>query len=367
MRLLVFGDLHLDSAFAWAGPRLAGERRAALRRTLTRICDLAVELGVDALCSAGDLYEQDRFTPDTAALLRSEFARLAPIRVFLAPGNHDYLGPASLYHQVDWSPNVHLFTQPSLQPVSLAEGFTLWGAAHTSPAAADGFLDDFQVRGEGVHLGLFHGSEQGELVFEGSGKRPHAPFRASQIAAAGLCHALVGHFHTPRDAPDHTYPGNPQPLAFGETGERGAVLVTVTPAGTVTRQRHRVAVSEVHDIEVNLDGVRHSGEIFERTAAALAGRRGMARVTLAGEVGQRVDVSLAGLAEAAPEGLTVVPRLGTITVGYDLEALAAEKTVRGRFVQSVRDDPELSPDQRRRILITGLRALDGRRDELEVH
>ena len=82
----------------------------------------------------------------------------------------------------------------------------------------------------------------------------HAPFRAEQIGAAGLHHALLGHFHTPRDAPDHTYPGNPEPLTFGEAGPRGAVLVTVDGTGTVHTQRHRVAVTSVHDIVVDLDG-----------------------------------------------------------------------------------------------------------------
>ena len=81
MRLLLFADLHLDTAFAWAAPAVAKARREAVRRCLSRICDIAIERQVDALCSAGDLYEQERFTSDTAAFLRAEFARVAP-----APG-----------------------------------------------------------------------------------------------------------------------------------------------------------------------------------------------------------------------------------------------------------------------------------------
>ena len=119
---------------------------------------------------------------------------------------------------------------------------------------------------------LFHGSEQGDHRGQGDGKEPHAPFRAEQIPAAGLHHALVGHFHTPRDATWHTYPGNPEPLTFGETGERGAVLVTVAPDGSVTRERHRVAVTEVSDVEVDLTGAAHAGEVRDRVAKAL-GRR----------------------------------------------------------------------------------------------
>lgn len=366
MRLLFFADLHLDAPFAWASPQTARSRRLAIRECLSRICALAAQARVDAVCCAGDLYEQERFTPDTAAFLRDTFAALHPMPVFLAPGNHDWLGPTSLYRQVSWTDNVQLFEESRLTPVPLADGLTLWGAAHHGPANTRGFLDDFRVDRGGVHLGLFHGSEQGDLALQDSGKVPHAPFRAGQITSAGLHHALVGHFHTPRDAPTHTYPGNPEPLTFGETGERGAVLVTVDGSGAVSRQRHRVAVAQVGDIEVDLTGVSHSAEIRERVRASLAGAGGSVRVTLTGEVGLDVDLALADLDGVVPQ-VDVVSRLGRITVGYDLDAIAAEPTVRGLFVRDVRAAPELTEEQRRKVLITGLRALDERRrEDLEV-
>ncbi|MGH3828312.1 MAG: metallophosphoesterase family protein, partial [Pseudonocardiaceae bacterium] len=134
MRLLHFADLHLDTPFRWARGEVARARRRGLRDTLLRIRTLADEQRVDALTCGGDLYEQDRFTPDTMEFLRSTFAELHPLPVFLAPGNHDWFGPASLYHQVKWAPNVHVFDESKLVPVSLADGITLWGAGHRAPA-----------------------------------------------------------------------------------------------------------------------------------------------------------------------------------------------------------------------------------------
>src|SRR4051794_13120948 len=125
MKLLHFSDLHLDTPFQWAGPALARARRQALRTALTRILSLADSLGVDALVCGGDLYEHERFSPDTGEFLRDIFAQLDR-SVFLAPGNHDWYGPASLYRQLDWSSNVHVFTDAALKPVELTDGFTLW-------------------------------------------------------------------------------------------------------------------------------------------------------------------------------------------------------------------------------------------------
>lgn len=369
MRLLHFADLHLDTPFRWASPELARLRRQALRDTLTNIVRIADEQHVDALTCGGDLYEQDRFTPDTAEFLRSTFAELDPLPVFLAPGNHDWFGPSSLYRQVEWSPNVHVFDAARLTPWTLADGLTLWGAAHCAPANTPGFFrDGFQVDRDGVHVALFHGSEQGDLRFEGDGKVPHAPFRAQQVAQSGLHHALLGHFHGPVDAPTYTYPGNPDPLTFGETGERAAVLVTVSESGEVQTERLRVATSTVSDLSVDLTGITHSGQIGERVEGAVAALTGVARVTLCGEIGPDVDLRLEDVAAMRPTTLdALVPRLGRVTVAYDYDRLAEEPTVRGQFVRDVRDASNLTEDERRRVLVTGLRALDGRGDELEVH
>jgi hypothetical protein len=59
-----------------------------------------------------------------------------------------------------------------------------------------------------------------------------------------------------------------------------------------------------------------------------------------------------------------VLRTDRVSVAYDLAAIAEETTVRGQFARDATSeiaDPEL----RRRVIITGLRALEGR-DDLEV-
>jgi DNA repair protein SbcD/Mre11 len=367
VKFVHFADLHLDAPFRWAPAWLARKRRLALRETLARICDLAADIGADAVCCGGDLYEQERFSPDTAEFVRSVFAGLVPVPVFLAPGNHDWYGPASMYRQVEWSSNVRVFTEARLVPAVLDDGLTLWGAGHRAPANTPGFLDGVQVHRGGVNVALFHGSEQGEMAFQEAGKVPHAPFHASQIPGAGLDHALLGHFHTPVDAIRHTYPGNPDPLTFGESEGRAAVIVTVAADGSVTRVRHRVATSQVSDVSVDLSGVTHAGQVAGRVLEAVAGKSGVVRVTLHGTIGPDVDLRLEDIAALRVPNLdALVPRLGQVLAAYDYDRLRGEPTVRGQFVSDVLAAGDLTDDQRRKVLVTGLRALDGRGEELEV-
>ena len=363
IRIVHFSDLHLDSTFTWAGASgdAARRRRQALRDTLVRIVRLAQAEEADALFCGGDLYEQERAGRDTAEFLRQTFASLESVPVYIAPGNHDWYGPNSLYTLVDWSPNVHIFTEPLLRPTALTPGVTLWGGAHCAPANTDNFLDGFRAEGPGMHLALFHGSERSWFNEQGEGKEAHAPFDAAQIPRSGLDHAFLGHYHRSKDAEHHTYPGNPDPLAFGEDGERGVVVVTINPGGRIARERHIVAQTAVHDIEIDISDYTTRQQIRDEIARRVDGLSGFARLTVRGSVAPEVSFTESDLRDAMGAFDAVQVRQGVLRAGYDFEALRVEPTVRGQFVADVLN-AGLDPVEERRVLTTGLRALEGRHD-----
>ncbi len=367
MKFVHFSDLHLDSVFSWiAGARgVASRRRQALRDTLTNIVDLTKEVEADAVLCGGDLYEHERVTPDTAAFLKSTFESLQPIRVFIAPGNHDWYGPQSLYRQVSWSDNVHVFDTGLFQPVELRDGLTLWGAAHCAPANTPGFLEEFKVdRGE-INIALFHGSERGWFSEQGGRKTLHAPFDSSQIEASGLHHAFLGHYHRPRADRLFTYPGNPDPLTFGEDGRRGAVVATIEDDGNAERHWRDVSVTQVHDLSVDITGSISRQDVRDRVRDVLIGlSSGFARVTLSGETSKDIDLRPRELSSVDWGLDSVLVEVGDVNIAYDLEQIREEPTVRGEFVREV-SNQDIPEEEKQRILITGLRALDGR-DDLEV-
>ena len=366
MKIAHLADAHLDTAFRLFSPEVARQRRQAIEASLRAAFEEASNAGVDAILVAGDLYEHDRVVPDTGEFLRALFTQVAPTLVFVAPGNHDWFGPSSLYARLDWSPNVHIFATDRLEPFELAEGLTLWGAAHCAPANTDGFLDQFSVDRDGVNIGLFHGSEQGAFSFQEEGKVPHAPFRAAQIGEAGLAHLFTGHLHTPIDADAYTYPGNPEPLSFGErtTPTPGLVLATIGSDGRVERERRKVGQTHIADVQLNVTGCASGNDVRERAAAELGAFTGCVRVTVSGELAPEVDISLTDIERSAPHAMAVVARVGALTTAYDIESIKVENTVRGQFVADVLS-ADLSDVLRQRIVATGLRALEGRSD-LEV-
>lgn len=364
----IVADVHLDQAFMWAGPDVGRRLRQAIRDALRSAVQVATEADVDAFCVAGDLYEDDRYASDTPEFLRGLFASLSPKPVLLAPGNHDFAGPMSPYRTVDWTPNVHVFFEPELSAYQLADGITVWGAGHDRPAYTAGLFDTgFRVSGRGLHVALFHGAERSWLRFQGQDKQPHAPFDELQIAAAGLAHAFVGHYHQPRDSGLITYPGNLERLTFGETGERGLVVATLAADGSVTARRHAVSRVGMYDVEVNADGCRTVDDVRDRLAAELArlpqdGPVRVARVAVAGEVDGDLDITEADLTTVPHELDALVLHAVRLRAADNLEQIAGEATVRGEFVRMVRAAAGLDDGDRELVLIAGLRALGGRGD-----
>jgi DNA repair exonuclease SbcCD nuclease subunit len=363
MRLLLFSDLHLERPFRWASTEVGQARRRNLRTTLQRIVELAGSQNVDALCCGGDLYEHEGFAPDTMPFLVATFASVSPIPVLLAPGNHDPCLLTSIYQQARWSGNVTVFDEPSFRPFEITSGFTVWGAGHVHPAGTPDPLTGVRVDREGCNVALFHGSEQGTLAFQGADKEPHAPFRAEEITAAGFDFAMLGHFHRPQITATFVYPGNPDPLEFGEEGRRGPALIDVDDSGRIDVQIIPVAVSKVATADVDLSGITHLDEAQERVRAALAGCAGTVRLTLSGEVPAEVDVTVGAFSrQVVAAHLDALPvRFSGLRAAFDFDALANQPTVEGQFVRDVRSSG-LDDDEQRRVLLTGLRALAGRTD-----
>ena len=344
---------------------MARLRRAELRDTLSRIVRLAGRLEVDVLMCAGDLYEHELYTPDTVQMLQRLFAELSPMPVVVAPGNHDWYGPGSIYVTADWSPNVYIFGSSDLTPFDGLDGARVWGFAHRNPSQTENPLGRFKIKGRALHVGLLHGSELGgwASVSESDPEKiRHAPFREESIAEAGLAHCIVGHYHSPFLGPLHTYSGAPAPLSFKDQGKGGAVEMVFGASGTIAKRTlHRVTNLQVHDLQMDVSGCVDLADVQDRMDAELESLEGLARVTLHGELGSAVELDVNVLSQRRRQLQDLVVRTGSIHPGYDVAAIGEEATVRGAFVRDV-IAADLDDDERHRVIITGLRALEGRHD-----
>jgi hypothetical protein len=140
------------------------------------------------------------------------------------------------------------------------------------------------------------------------------------------------------------------------------LIATISAGGQVSTERYSVAVSTICDLAIDISGCSNKQQVRERVAEALRGRNGYARVTLVGEMAPEVDLCVADF-EDLIQTLDSPPvvRLQSVRVAYDLAEIAQELTVRGQFIRDVQASVS-DPEERQRVIVTGLRALSGRHD-----
>jgi hypothetical protein len=119
-------------------------------------------------------------------------------------------------------------------------------------------------------------------------------------------------------------------------------------------------------LELNVNGGLTREHIREQLKEAVAHLKGVARVTLNGEVPVDLDFNAKDFAdvEHSMEGLLL--RVGKLQPSFNFEVIGKEPTVRGQFVRDVMAVADMDPEKRNRVLVTGLKALEGKRN-LEVN
>ena len=125
-------DIHLDSPFSLSSPRGAERRRTELRAAFTSALMFARDRKADIFIISGDLFDGEYVTRDTREFITRELAKLAPMPVFIAPGNHDPFTAGSPFEALSKLQNVHVFGA-ARERVELPElGTDIYGVGFTS-------------------------------------------------------------------------------------------------------------------------------------------------------------------------------------------------------------------------------------------
>lgn len=187
MRILSFGDLHLDSSFVLYGLRDSSERRESLRQIFLDIVELARKSECDLMLITGDLFDTIAPTEETLKLVKSALTSLG-IPVFISPGNHDYYIKNGIYD--DMPANVFVFKEEALESVSIdGLSVTVDGYAFTSNEHASNPLSSYK-RQTNRHTRLLCAHTD---IFSASKYASFSPdiLKSTEYAFAGL-----GHVHT---------------------------------------------------------------------------------------------------------------------------------------------------------------------------
>ena len=127
----------------------------------SRLIDLGLSQGVDCMVIAGDFFDNARVSDETMRFAAEQIARLA-VPVVIVPGNHDHVGPGSVYDRIDLpalAQNLIITRDPAGQSVLLdALGVEIWGRSHTEQDPAFAPIEGSPSRAAAPwHIGVAHG------------------------------------------------------------------------------------------------------------------------------------------------------------------------------------------------------------------
>lgn len=285
-------DLHLDSPLRGLDrydDAPIDALRNATRRAFENLVRRAIELRVEFVILAGDVFDGDWKDFGTGLWFTARLRELTQkgIRVYLLAGNHDAEGrmtrelelPLGAYRFATGAPQsfVDEKTGAVLHGQGFAKAATTSDLAAAYPAARPGTFN----------IGVLHTALDGR-----EGHDDYAPCSKETLIAKGYDYWALGHVHrrevVSRD-PWIVFPGNLQSRHVREVGAKGATFVNVADGRIASVEHESLDVVRFAHLRVDLTkAVRRAecldaiGDAIEAARADADGRLLAARLELTG-------------------------------------------------------------------------------------
>lgn len=369
IKIFHFADLHLDSPFRGGDIRKSEEGRKRLRDVFRRMIRHVRETGYDIVMVAGDLFEDGYVTPETADMLRDEFASLE-CPVFISPGNHDPYHRASPYACIRFSDNVHIFSSESIEKIDIDRlGVSVYGYAFTDSVYRSSPLAGIATERDRLNLLCAHTEINTPLS-------PYAPMTFSDIERAGFTYAALGHVHKApapfvSDGCTAAYSGFGEGRAFDETGDGSALSVTVFETGEkakISAEKMSFSSYSFHILPITLVNARSDAELSELIENAITnggyGKNTALRIVLEGTTEGDYRPSINELIRRSSEKVDLIEIKDKSFPEESYARLKKDATLKGEFYRAL-EDKLSSSDEKERLsaeaaLRIGIAALEGR-------
>jgi DNA repair protein SbcD/Mre11 len=373
VRFIHTADIHLDTSLSSAGfpSRLGSRKREAIRGTFRRILEETRTRAVDFVLIAGDLFEHERVTPDTVEFLKQQFANLSPTPIFITPGNHDPYIHGSPYLEESWPGNVTVFKDEVFRFIELPQlGVRIAGFGfNRTHLDRHIFLELPALDASLFNVVIAHGSDIDRIP---TGKSRHGPFVIEEIAGKNVQYCALGHYHqqhqvqNPIDLTQCWYSGIPEGRGWDEEGKCGYLLGEIAEDG-VHVEPYACNLHSLQTIEIDctnyasreqvLDAIlQQKGSVFDAST--------ILRIRLCGTPDPKLDLLVPEMEERLAGEVLHITWEDRTDPAIDFEAMAKERTLRGRVVRTLNSRISAASGEEKIMLeharLYGVQALLGR-------
>lgn len=355
MKFIHCSDLHLDSKMVELSSEKRKIRREEILHTFEKLCYFAESEGVSAVIIAGDMFDTAKVSEKTAKRVFSAISDAKSVDFLYVSGNHD---EQSFINKTENLPqNLKIFgdkwTTFAYQNVRIC------GAKITS-ANAPFIYDTLSLPKDTFNIVTLHGQVAGYKTTEKAEVISIPLFKDKNVDYLAL-----GHIHTYStgiiDARGkYAYSGTLDGRGFDELGEKGFILIDVDGARadySFVEFCSRGIFEHNFNVEGYQNYIEAREQLLEQLKVAYDGKS-LIKVVLTGAHKPDFEIDKEGLAEKLNQIFFFAKVYDKTELKIEIEDYIQDKSVRGEFVRAVWES-NLSPEQKRKVILTGLSALKG--------
>lgn len=349
------GDIHLGLQFSNVSfsRDIAMDRRLELWSTFQRIVEYAIEQDVDFLFIAGDLFEADYFTIGDINKVRDILAMAGDINILISAGNHDFIDTKSLYNRVSWSDNVTIFNSDGLESKFYPDLKTrVYGYSWDKVELKENnlFANELYIDESINNILILHGDIRRESNY--------LPISLESLRSLKMDYIALGHIHKPNLFSEKiAYCGSPEPLDFGEQGNRGIIKGSIDKGSTMIEF---IPFSKrcFHEKTIEIKGNDSYFDIINKIKSCDLGNidKDFYRITLEGHV--QNDMDLSKLDKELEGFFYHIEILNKTSPDYDLDLIeeSNRNNIIGHYIKAMKEK-NLDDDVVKDALYIGLSAL----------
>jgi len=283
VKFLQFSDVHMGATTSSSKLNLpmdkTKQRQEELQGIFKKACAIAKERNIDIVLIPGDLWDDESISTDMALFTFEQLQGIAPIPVFITPGNHDYYSFTSFYNKTLYeetsrkkSPdNVHIFTEKTFQSFQFTTqtgvSINIAGIVYSEVVNGRLFAQPIPKSPDALNILVFHGSlDNIELSAD---KKKYFPFSKAELLNQGFDYAAIGHYHGYQQIKDEqgrirgAYAGCPAGLGLDETGEKYLLYGEIEKGGRINLENISLDKRQIRDIEIKWDNLMSSDRVKE--------------------------------------------------------------------------------------------------------
>lgn len=334
MKFVHVADIHFDRPFVNLSDKdYMGElRRLEQRKVFKKMIEYIKDNSVQYLFISGDLYEHKYIKQSTIEYINKLFQEIPNTKIYISPGNHDPYLKNSYYSKFKWNENVKIFSN-SIEKIE-EDDVNIYGFGFNDFYCENSGIESLEIDNkEKLNILVMHGALDSSNVED----KKYNPIKKSMLKSKGFDYIALGHIHksdyNSEENQNIVYPGSLLSLGFDELGKHGMVVGEFI-GKKLSLNFIPLDEKEYKIIDFDITNINSKEELIEKISDLDIKENEYVEIVLKGN--RNFEINIYELLKLILNDRIIKIKDRT-KIGYDLEKLSNETTLKGLFIKELKD------------------------------